>query len=101
MNKNVSIDSFVKPDYEVARAHHRHFPDVHQLVTAGREDLVNIKVTYRGNDEFLAIAKRYGGDGSLQVCFGGGSDFYSALSALQSAVASGRWKPDKYSQSSA
>lgn len=97
MSKTVRISEYIHPSYEVGKAVAKHLPELHELFTDARTDLVNVKITYRGNDEWLCIGKRYGGDGGLQVCFGGGADVYSALSSLSASIREGRWKPDKYS----
>jgi hypothetical protein len=101
MNKTVKLSEYIHPSYEVGKVVARHLTELHQLFTDDRQDLVNVKITYRGNDEWLCIAKRYGGDGGLQVCFGGGSDVYSALSSLSASVREGRWKADKYANGNA
>jgi hypothetical protein len=93
------LDDF--PIIKVGGAFVAELPNIHNLATKGRQDLINIKVTYRGGEGFLAIAKIYGGDGSVLVCFGGGSDFYSALLRLDQAIENGSWREDKYSGASA
>jgi len=65
------------------------------VVALGSEDFVDLRVKQRAYGDWLGIAKRYGPDGGLEVCFGTGHDFVSALLGLNGAMAANRWKPDK------
>lgn len=60
--------------------------------------LISLKVGYRGQHDFLAVAKRYADDGTIQVCFGSGPDFVGALLGLENSIDHDKWRPDKFSQ---
>jgi len=101
MSSKNGKSGYSHPVSKVGEAFFDGLPNLHALFTEGRGDLVNIKITYRGSDEWLAIAKRYGGDGSLQVIFGGGGDAYSAFLRLDNNIANGAWRADKFADSPA
>lgn len=57
---------------------------------------ISIKCTWRGESDFLAVAKRYGDDGLVQVLFGSGTDYVSALIGLEQAFDADKWRRDKW-----
>lgn len=59
------------------------------------DDFVELRVKQRGFSDWIGVAKRYGEDGGLEVCFGTGFDFTSCLLGLDGAMAANRWKADK------
>lgn len=71
-------------------------PLLTQLLAFPEKGLVNLKLAYRGEDEILAVIKRYNDDGRVDVCFGSGSDAVAALIGLERAVNHDKWRPDRY-----
>lgn len=71
-------------------------PLVCKFVAFPEKGCISLKVTYRGADDFLAIAKRYGDDGIVQVCFGSGIEYVAALIGLEQAMDMDKWRPDKW-----
>ena len=71
-------------------------PLVTRLLVFPGEGIVSLKVSYRGENDWLAIAKRYGEGGTIDVCFGSGLDFVGALLGLDHALDNDKWRPDKY-----
>lgn len=71
-------------------------PQVTEVLLNEDKSLVNIKITYRGEGDYLAILKRYDDDGAPVVIFGSGVDFVTALLGLETAVDQDKWRPDKY-----
>lgn len=57
---------------------------------------VSLKVTYRGEHDWLAVGKKYDDSGVVVVCFGSGPDFVGALLGLERAIDQDKWRPDKY-----
>jgi len=70
--------------------------DVTEVLLNADSSLVNIKISYRGPGDYLAILKRYDDDGTPTVIFGSGVDFITALLGLETAVGQDKWRPDKY-----
>lgn len=71
-------------------------PSVAGFIENREGDYISIRVSYRGPYDYLAVAKRYGDDGGIEVCFGSGYDFWSSLFGLQGSLASQAWRPDKF-----
>lgn len=57
---------------------------------------ISVKCTWRGESDFLAIAKRYGDDGTVQVLFGSGTDYVTAFIGLEQAFDADKWRRDKW-----
>jgi hypothetical protein len=66
------------------------------LVANKHGDLISLKVSCRGQHDYLAIAKKYDDKGQIVVCFGSGADFVSSLLGLSVALDSHKWRPDRY-----
>lgn len=71
-------------------------PTVSRHLARPADGMVSLKLLYRGDNDFLAVAKRYGGDGEIQVCFGSGSDVVQSLSGLEVAMDQNKWRRDKW-----
>lgn len=99
MAKNITDDgtqlSFFRGT-EVWAAFSHQFPLLTRFMAFPEKGYISIKCTWRGESDFLAIAKRYGDSGLVQVCFGSGTDYVSALIGLEQAVDSDKWRPDKW-----
>lgn len=81
---------------EIWAALNHTIPHVAAFVANKHGDMVNLKVSFRGEHDFLAIAKKYDDTGVLVVCFGSGPDFVSSLLGLAVAMEHNKWRPDRY-----
>lgn len=57
-----------------------------------------LKVTCKGENDWLAILGSYAPDGTPIVCFGNGHSFTSAMFSLGSSIAGEKWKGDQYAK---
>lgn len=73
-------------------------PTVTRFLGKPEQGAVNLKLSYRGALDWLAVAKRYGDDGTLEVCFGSGPDAVGCLLGLENAMDGNKWRPDKYAR---
>jgi hypothetical protein len=71
-------------------------PSVADFIGNSGGDYISIRVSYRGPYDYLAVAKRYGADGGVEVCFGSGYDWWSSLFGLQGSLSKEAWRPDKF-----
>ena len=71
-------------------------PEVYQLVTNDGDDFISLRIAYRGENDYLAIGKRYGDDGTPQVIFGSGIGLATCLVGLAVAIDQNKWRPDKF-----
>lgn len=71
-------------------------PLVTRLLVYPGDGIISLKVSYRGENDWLAIAKRYGEDGTIDVCFGSGLDYVGAILGLDRALDNDKWRPDKF-----
>lgn len=101
MSKNGSGFFESRADWKVGSVVSSECPNFHEFVEKLKEDVISVKFSHRGSGEWLGIAKRYGGDGSIQVCFAGASDIYSCLVRLDLSIKNCSWKADKFSLPSA
>jgi hypothetical protein len=71
-------------------------PELRRYLTQPSRGLISLKCAWRGEGDWLAIAKRYTDEGVVQVCFGSGTDFVSSLIGLEVAMDNDKWRPDKW-----
>ena len=71
-------------------------PLVARLCAYPEKGMVSLKVSYRGQHDWLAVMKRYNDDGRVDVCFGSGPDMIASLLGLERAVDQDKWRPDKW-----
>jgi len=71
-------------------------PLLRRFVSLSGKGMVSLKVTFRGDNDYLAIAKRYNDDGVVEVCFGSGAEFVGSLLGLEVAMDQNKWRPDKW-----
>lgn len=71
-------------------------PLVSRFLSKPQEGMVNFKLVWRGDNDFLAVAKRYGDDGIVEVVFGSGQDAVGSIIGLETAMEHSKWRPDKW-----
>lgn len=64
-------------------------------VIADEEDFRGLNCKAKDDGTTLAVVKRFGPDGTPQVCFGVGYGFFGALYAIDRTIQGGNWKFDK------
>jgi len=69
-------------------------PDIYDYLNHNSEDFHSLRFYGRGKSDVMAVGKRYSDSGDIQVVFGSGHDFFSALLALDGAMRSNRWRND-------
>ena len=79
----------------------KEIPLVFAFVSNSSEDFISLRISYRGPGDYLAIGKRYAGDGAPEVIFGSGPDFIGCLAGLEVALDQDKWRPDKYAKGTA
>lgn len=72
------------------------FPNLQHEVKQAEATSLSIRVSCRGQYDWLAIARRTDDAGGPIVCFGNGETYHGALAALNKSVAAGAWRPDKF-----
>lgn len=73
-----------------------HVPTVARFLARPSDGMVSLKLLYRGEQDVLAVAKRYSGAGEIQVCFGSGGDVVESLAGLEVAMDQTKWRRDKW-----
>ena len=74
------------------------YPTVARFLDDGDNDLISLRITYRGQGDYLAVAKRYSSSGDVQVIFGSGHTWYGCLGGLEVAIEQGKWRQDKWNK---
>lgn len=71
-------------------------PLVAKFLANPGKGMVNFKLVWRGDNDFLAVAKRYADDGHVEVVFGSGQDAIGSVIGLENAMDQQKWRPDKW-----
>lgn len=69
-------------------------PGIGGFILDSGDDFRGLVIMVSDRGGFLAIAKRFGGDGTPEVCFGNGATPYDALLSVGEAVARGLFRTD-------
>lgn len=83
---------------KVVSAFYLTYPTVAPFIDNASRDLVSLRITFRGEGDYLAVAKRYGSDGGLEVLFGSGHTWYGCLGGLETAMEQSKWRQDKWNK---
>lgn len=55
-----------------------------------------ITITCKGERAYLAVLKRFGDDGTPEVCFASGINFWDLFLGMNAALSKGDWRTDKF-----
>lgn len=80
---------------ELDRTLSKYCSNLYALVAHDWGDASQVTFKHQGENVWLVVVKRYGDDGAPQVLFATAYDFVGAVLAVNAAIASGSWKPDK------
>jgi len=58
--------------------------------------VISLKLSYRGENDWLAVMKRYNEENKVEVVFGSGVTWVSCLLGLEVAVEQDKWRLDKW-----
>lgn len=70
-------------------------PALYRCGVTEEDDFTEIRIKHRGAGDWLALVKRFDGDGAPVIVFGSGVDLLQALSSAEGLVAAGKWRVDR------
>lgn len=73
----------------------KELPGLYQLCVGNLEDFHSLRIYRRGEADVLVVCKRFNAKGEIEVLFGSGYDFASALLSASSGYEERDWRLDK------
>ncbi len=70
--------------------------EVTRYLSLPAKGIVSLKLSYRGDKDWLAIMKRYNDQDKIEVLFGSGSSFVGALLGLEVSIEHDKWRLDRW-----
>lgn len=80
---------------EVESLINKHLTGIYREFCMKHASGFDLRVKFRGDGDWLAIAKRDGPDGNPEVVFSSGVDLVTCLIALARSIEAGKWRADK------
>lgn len=80
------------PHARVVRSMSGNLPETYKILKDSADSFHSFRLYARGQGDYLAVIKRYGAAGDVEVCFGNGGDPVAAFLAIEGAVRTGRWQ---------
>lgn len=74
----------------------KEIPEITRYLSLPQKEVVSLKISFRGENDFLAIMKRYNDEQKVEVIFGSGPDFIGCLLGLEVAIDQDKWRLDRY-----
>lgn len=74
--------------------------EVARYLALPAKGVVSLKLSYRGENDWLAVMKRYNEEDKVEVVFGSGASWVACLIGLEVAIEQNKWRLDRWANKS-